>query len=72
MKMATIQEQIDALKAALATGTKSVTIGDRAIVYRDTKEIAQILSRLETEKAAQGGTTSLPFGVLTVTYSKGL
>lgn len=70
--MATIDEQITALKAALATGSRSVAIGDRSITYRDVSEIQQILSQLQAEKSAQSGSSYVPFGVLQINYSKGI
>lgn len=66
----TAQEQITALKEALATGSKSVTIGDRSIVYRDFDEIQKILSKLQAEVSTSE--SSVPFGVIQVSYAKGL
>lgn len=68
----TLDEQITGLKNALATGSKSVSMGDRTIVYRDLDEIQKILTGLQAEQDALNGGSSAPFGVIQLTYTKGL
>jgi repressor of nif and glnA expression len=69
--VATVQEQITSLKEALATGTETVTIGDRSIKYRSVDEIRQILAKLEAESVGSSS-DYVPFGVLQVNYSRGI
>jgi hypothetical protein len=70
--MATVQEKITALKSALAAGTKSASIGDMSVTYRDFDEIQKIIASLQAELDLASGAVSPPFGVTTVTYSRGL
>lgn len=48
-----ILQQIEALEAALATGSKSVTVGDKNIVYRDFDEMVKILNLLKSKTEGQ-------------------
>lgn len=70
--MATVtQQEIDALESAIRAGTKTVTMADRSITYRDLKEMQSILATMKAEIATGSGSSS-PFSVLQVSYSRGL
>lgn len=45
--MAWTQADVDALKAAVAKGEKSVTFSDRSVTYRDLGEMLQALALME-------------------------
>ena len=47
--MATTQQQLDALNAAIATGAKQVTIDGQTITYRSLGEMQQVARRLEAK-----------------------
>jgi hypothetical protein len=57
--MAFTQAQLDALKAAYATGVRSVTFGDRTTTYASMDEMAKAIARIETE-IARTATTPRP------------
>ncbi len=46
--MAWTQADIDALKAAIAGGARSVTFGDRTVVYHSLEEQLKALAVMET------------------------
>lgn len=54
--MATLQEQLDALKAARATGEKRVTYNGKTVEYRDVSELNQAIAAVEGEIAATSST----------------
>jgi hypothetical protein len=59
--MAWSQSDIDALKAAIATGTRSVSYSDRAVTYHSMDDMLKALQAMEAEVAgtqATGGTRS--------------
>lgn len=71
--MATVtQTEIDALESAIRAGTRTVTMGDRSITYRDLKEMRAILGTMKSELSIADGATYTPFGVLQITHTKGL
>ncbi len=47
------QTQIDALKAAIATGAREVWYGDKRVAYRSLDEMKQTLSIMENEVNGQ-------------------
>jgi len=47
--MAYTIEQYNALKSAIATGTQSVTYGDKTVHYRSMDEMEKIVRRMEAE-----------------------
>jgi hypothetical protein len=47
--MAYTTEQYEALKKAVATGTHSVSYGDKAVTYRSLSEMKELLSLMEGE-----------------------
>lgn len=55
--MATLEEQLDALKAARASGEKSVAYNGKRVEYRDIDEIEKAISAVEAELATQNSTT---------------
>ncbi len=46
-----------ALKAAIASGTQSVTYGDKSVTYRPLDEMIQVLNLMETELFPDGATS---------------
>lgn len=56
--MAWTQAEIDALKAAIATGVKSVTYTDRTVVYHSLAEQMQALAAMEAEVNPSAGRTT--------------
>lgn len=54
--MATLQEQLDALKAARATGEKRVTYNGKTVEYRDISEIEKAIAAVEGEINAASST----------------
>lgn len=50
--MATLQDQLAALKAARATGEKRVTYNGKTVEYRDISELNQAIAAVEGEIAA--------------------
>jgi hypothetical protein len=63
--MATLQEQLDALKAARATGEKRVTYNGKTVEYRDIAEIEQAISAVQGEIQS---TSSTPTSRSAVAY----
>jgi hypothetical protein len=56
--MAWTQADVSALKAAMATGAKAVTIAGETTVFRDLDEMERLLRRMEAEVAAAAVTRS--------------
>jgi hypothetical protein len=56
--MAYTQDDIDALKAAIASGAKKVKFSDRETEYRDLSEMRQILNEMQ---ASIRGTRREPY-----------
>ena len=54
--MPTLQEQLDALKAARNSGVRSVTYSDRTVVYVDPKDMDDAIAKLEREIAGSSAT----------------
>lgn len=54
--MPATQEQLDALKAARASGEARVTYNGKTVEYRSISEIEQAIAAVESELAAQSGT----------------
>lgn len=55
--MAWTQTDVDALKAALATGALTVRYGETSTTYRSLVEMREILAIMEREVAEDAGTT---------------
>lgn len=55
--MAWTQANVDALKAAIATGALTVRYGDVSTTYRSLAEMRETLSMMEREVAEAAGTT---------------
>lgn len=47
--MSFTQEQYEALKAAIVSGTQSVTYGDKTVSYRSLAEMKEALRMIEAE-----------------------
>lgn len=62
------QSDIDALKAAIATGTKRVQFENRLHEYQDTGDMLKALAVMETEVAT---TTTTPVRQIRVYANKG-
>lgn len=56
--MAWTQTDVDALKAAMARGEKSVTYGDKTVVYHSLQEQMALLKVMEADVALSTGTGS--------------
>ena len=54
--MAWTQADVDALKAAIATGAKKVKYTDREVEFQDTGAMMRALSAMEAEVNAAAGT----------------
>lgn len=54
--MATLTEQLDALKAARASGEKSVSYNGKRVEYRDMAELQQAISAVQAELDAESST----------------
>ncbi len=54
--MAWTESDRDALKAALAKGERSVSFGDRAVVYRSVSEMVEVLRLMDAELDAAATT----------------
>jgi len=50
--MAWTQSQIDTLKTAIATGTKTVNYGDKTVTYQDIPAMMTALAAMEAEVGA--------------------
>lgn len=68
--MAFTQTQVDALKAAIASGTKTVAYGDKSITYHDLSSMLEALGIMEAELAAGSGTESTGRSTL-ASFSRG-
>lgn len=53
--MAWTQSDIDALKAAIASGVKSVAYSDKTVTYHSLSEMLQALAAMEAEVAGGSG-----------------
>lgn len=53
--MATLQEQLDALREARASGLRKVKYGEREMEYRTDEELAAAIADLERRIAQQSG-----------------
>lgn len=62
------QSDIDALKAAIATGTKRVQFENRSVDYQDTSQMLKALEVMESEVSAL---TSTPVRQIRVYANKG-
>ena len=49
---------MDRLKAAIASGTRSVQYADKVISYQSTEDMLKALQAMEAEVAGAGGTES--------------
>lgn len=56
--MAWTQADIDALKAAIASGRLRVTMGDRDVQFRSLAEMKEILAMMQEEVDATAGTNT--------------
>lgn len=56
--MAWTQTQVDTLKAAIATGTRTVSYGDKTVTYHDMNAMLSALQAMEAEVAAGSGVSS--------------
>lgn len=65
--MATLQEQLTALKAARATGEKRVTYNGKTVEYRDISELNQAIAAVESEIQA---TSTTPTSRSSLAYFK--
>jgi hypothetical protein len=54
--IATLQSQLDALKAARASGIRTLTFGERSITHASDKDMVAAIAALENEIAAASGT----------------
>lgn len=54
--MAWTQEQIDTLKAAINSGTRSVQYRDRRVEYHSLKDMIALLQLMEASVAVDAGT----------------
>jgi hypothetical protein len=63
--MATLEEQLDALKTARATGEKRVTYNGKTVEYRDIDEIEKAISAITAEIE---GSTATPRTRSSVAY----
>ena len=68
--MATLSDEIAALKSAIRRGVKSVTYDGQTVTYRSLSEMRSILAEMERD----AGVTSKPAdgGRVYPTYSKGV
>lgn len=53
--MAFTQQQINALEAAIASGTLSVRYGDRQVTYQSLSEMRRLLRQMRAEAGAAAG-----------------
>ena len=56
--MAWTQADIDALKAAIATGVRTVSYSDRQVTYQTTEAMLTALAAMESEVAGDAGSGS--------------
>lgn len=52
------QADVDALKSAIATGTKTVAYADKTVTYQSTKEMLEALTFMLGETESEGGTNT--------------
>lgn len=64
--MAYSQSDLEAIREAIANGTRSVSIGSppKTVVFRDLKDLLEIERRIVEDLAAQSGTAPRRFGML--------
>jgi len=55
--MAWTQADVDALKAALKNGTKSVSYADRTIVYHSLAEMLELLTAMQADLSSDASTS---------------
>ncbi|WP_338310528.1 phage head-tail joining protein [Bradyrhizobium ottawaense] len=55
--MSTLLAQLEALKAARRSGTRVVQYGDSRVEYRSDAELMAAIASVQTEIAAEGGTS---------------
>lgn len=58
--LATLQTQLEALKAARASGALSVRHGDTSVTYRSMDELIKAIEAVQKEINAANGTTRRP------------
>jgi hypothetical protein len=68
--MAWTQADVDRIKAAIASGTKTVAYADKTISYQDTRSMLEALQAMESEVAGSGSSTSDGRSTL-VSFSRG-
>lgn len=56
--MAWTQTQVDTLKSAIASGTRTVAYGDKTITYQNTESMIAALAAMEAEVGAAAGTSN--------------
>lgn len=52
------QSDIDALKASIKSGVRSVQYSDRAVTYQSVDDMLKVLAAMEAEVAGSGSSTS--------------
>jgi hypothetical protein len=60
--MAYTQADIDALKAAMATGTRRVTYGDKTVEYRDQADMERQLQAMQAEVNPSQAGSAVSYG----------
>lgn len=58
--MAVTQADIDNLNAAIASGTRSVTLGGQTVTYNTTASLIEARNDLQKQLAAESGTSPRP------------
>lgn len=53
--LATLQQQLDTLRAARAKGIQTLTMGEESITYKSDAQMAETIADLEQRIAAQSG-----------------
>jgi hypothetical protein len=56
--MAVTQSDIDKLNAAIASGTRSVTIGGQTVIYNTTESLIKARNDMQTQLNAQNAATT--------------
>jgi hypothetical protein len=56
--MAWTSADVDRLKAAIASGTRSVQYADKSVSYQSTEDMLKALQAMESEVAGVGAATS--------------
>lgn len=67
MAMGFTQADLDALKAALVSGTLTVSIGDRTVTYRSQKDLIEAIKMVQAELSPPSSNPS----IVKATYSRG-